>query len=110
MFVTLNGNDAFSKSAIWIQTFGSKISQGNTSSTDGYNANSGGVMIGADTKLAADFILGVNSGYSKTSISARNSYKSTDIETYQAGIYTGYDAKSYFLNTSLGLVLNNYSS
>lgn len=110
LFVTLNGNDAFSKSAVWIQTFGSKIAQGNTSSTDGYNANSGGVMIGADKKLAADFILGINSGYSKTSISARNSFKSTNIETYQAGIYTGYDAKSYFLNASLGLVINNYSS
>ncbi|MES2961799.1 MAG: autotransporter domain-containing protein [Pseudomonadota bacterium] len=109
-FITIKGDDAAAKSSAWIQTFGSKIAQGNTSSGDGYDANSGGVIIGADHNLTKNFILGVTAGYSKSSISARNAFKTTKIDTYQATIYTGYDAKSYFLNTSLGISLNDYYS
>ncbi|MES2961962.1 MAG: autotransporter domain-containing protein [Pseudomonadota bacterium] len=110
VFITLSGNEPSAKSAMWIQTFGSKIAQGNTSDGDGYNANSSGVMIGADHNFSKNFIVGLSSGYSKSSISARNAFKSTSIDTYQAMIYTGYDAKAYFLNTSLGIAVNNYNS
>lgn len=110
LFLTLKGDDAISKSSVWVQTFGSKTAQKNTSDGDGYNANSGGVVIGMDRKISKNFILGLNSGYSKSNIKATNSNKSTSIESYQAGIYTGYDAKSYFFNTSLGFSINNYNS
>jgi outer membrane autotransporter protein len=107
--MAFKGDDNLGK-AMWIQTFGSNISQNNTSSGDGYKANSGGVAIGIDQKLSNNFTLGLSSSYSQSRVKSNVASKSTLINTYQASIYTGYNAKSYFLNSSLGLSLNNYSS
>lgn len=107
--LALNGDEEFSKS-MWIQTFATAVKQGNTSSGDGFNSNSGGVLIGADAKISADLVLGVSTGYSKSNVNARNSSKNIAVDTYQASIYSGYNAQSFFLNTTLGMALNEYSS
>lgn len=107
--MAFKGDDALNK-AMWIQTFGSNINQTNSGSGDGYKANSIGLAIGFDQKLNKDFTLGLSSSYSQSTIKSNEAGKSTVIDTYQVSIYTGYDTKSYFLNSSVGFSLNNYNS
>lgn len=107
--MTFKGDDLLNK-AVWIQTFGSNINQGDTSSGKGYKANSGGLAVGIDQKINNGLTVGLSSSYSKSNIKSNEAGKSTEIETYQASIYTGYGSKSFFLNTTLGLSLNNYRS
>lgn len=107
LFANLKGDKA---SSLWVQTFGTTINQGNTSVGDGYNANSGGVAIGIDRKISNHTVIGMNTGYSNSRVKENNSGKRTDIDTYQIGLYSGYDAKSYFLNSAIGLTMNQYKS
>jgi outer membrane autotransporter protein len=107
--MAFNDDSAFSK-AMWIQTFGSNVDQKDMSSGEGYKSNSGGIAIGADTKLNKNFTIGLSSSYSQARVKSNAGNKSTEIDTYQFSLYSGYNAKSFFLNSSIGLSLNEYDS
>ncbi len=99
-----------SNKAIWVQTFNNNLNQGNTNLYDGYKANSQGVTFGTDYKFMPNLTLGLSSGISKSITKSSNENKSTDIDSYQFGIYNGYNSQKYFLNNTIGVALNNYNS
>ncbi len=104
------GGDKFSNKSAWLQTFGSALKQGNVSGLDGYNAKSGGVAIGFDCKLCTDFVLGVSAAYTQSNVVAKGASKNLQIDSYQANVYAGYNAKNYFVNSIVGFSINDYSS
>ncbi len=105
------GSQAEHDKSVWVQTFGTNISQRATANIEGYSANSGGIMVGIDCQKCNDgVVVGVSGGYSKSGVKSRDSNKRVNIDSYQGDIYTGYDSKSYFLNTMLGFAVNDYSS
>jgi len=104
-----SGDNSVDKN-IWVQQFGSSVDQGNMIGSEGYKSNSIGMAMGMDREISDVFILGFGGSYSKSKIKTRSGTKGTEIDTYQANIYSGYNFGKYFINSILGVALNEYSS
>ncbi len=98
------------RKSAWAQVFGSNINQENSVNSDGYNANSRGIIFGGDKKIDNNFILGISGSYTNSNIKSSNSLKQTNIASYQINTYGGYNFEKYFINSMLGFVLNEYKS
>lgn len=96
--------------AMWMQFMGASVKQGNTSSTDGYDAKSSGFAFGFDKEVKDDLILGVSGAYSHTNVDGRNSSKDLFIDSYQLSAYSGYTKNNLFLNAVIGAAFNEYKS
>ncbi len=99
-----------SAKSAWVQTFGSRIHQGNTASSNGYNATTQGLLIGFDKEIEDDLILGTSLSYVDSSINSIDNEKSTNLDSYQLNVYAAKDFSNYFVNAMLGIVYNKYSS
>ena len=108
--LALNDQSQTQDKSMWIQTFGNKVNQKNTSKSDGYNSNSGGVSVGFDCAKCFNFILGASASYAQSNVSEKSNNKNLNIDTYQFNIYSGHNTAKYFLNTSVGFAVNNYNS
>lgn len=96
--------------AIWSQVFGSNIKQGNNSISEGYDANSRGVIFGFDKKVDKDSYLGISGSYTNSDAKSRGKLKSTTIDSYQINIYHGKIFEKYFINNLIGFAWNEYKS
>jgi outer membrane autotransporter protein len=99
-----------SQKSVWIQTFGAKIHQGNTAISNGYSANTQGLLVGFDREVEDDLILGTSLSYVDSSIESIGKQKLTNLDSYQLNIYGAKDFSQYFVNTMLGFAYNKYSS
>lgn len=99
-----------SAKSAWVQTFGSRIHQGNTATSNGYNATTQGLLIGFDKEIEDDLILGTSLSYVDSSINSIDNEKSTNLDSYQLNVYGAKDFSNYFINAMLGVVYNKYSS
>ncbi|MES2677514.1 MAG: autotransporter domain-containing protein [Pseudomonadota bacterium] len=107
----LNGLfDAKAKNSFWSQAFGSNISQGNTSVSEGYNANLKGLAFGADKEISNDSYLGISASYANSNAKSRSALKQTTINSYQFNVYNGINFEKFFLNNFVGFVWNDYDS
>ena len=74
----------------WGQVFGQHANQGDRDGQSGYTANSYGIVLGFDTAMVNDSLLGVAFTYSRTKVDADNSSHTT-INNYQFSAYGQYD-------------------
>ena len=56
---------------LWIQSFGSQVKQSSTAQGDGYNANSAGLALGADTKISKDTLVGFSLSYANSNVKSQ---------------------------------------
>mgnify|MGYP000025186040 CR=1 FL=1 len=103
-------NSQSATQSVWAQTFGSKISQGNTAASQGYSANLRGFAFGADKEISDNSYLGVSFSYADSVVKSRGGLKNTTINPYQLSVYHGYNFDKFFLNTLAGFVWNDYKS
>lgn len=96
--------------SVWGQVFGSKISQGNTSASEGYSANLRGLAFGADKEISQNAYLGLSFSYANSSVKSRSALKHTSINSYQLNVYNGINFDKFFLNNFVGFVWNDYNS
>ena len=92
---------------IWGQAFNTDVKQGWRDNIAGYDSETTGIMVGADTEeLHSDAVVGVSIGYAKTSVEGDDANNaSTDIDSYQVAVYGDYDLDdNLFVSGSVGYV------
>ncbi len=102
--------DSRAENSFWSQAFGSNISQGNTSVSEGYSANLKGLAFGLDKEIFDDSYLGISVSYANSKIKSRSALKNTSINSYQLNVYNGINFEKFFLNNFVGFVWNDYDS
>ena len=94
---------------IWLKPFGSWASQDERNNIAGFDSNTYGLMVGADTALGDDSKrLGVAASYSATSVDSNSvtADQTADITAYQLSIYGSHeisDDTAFDFNIGLGL-------
>ncbi|MEM9668187.1 MAG: autotransporter domain-containing protein [Pseudomonadota bacterium] len=96
----------------WIQAFGRTADRdAESTSVSGYDADSFGVAIGADTKVGEKLTVGAAFNYANVSIDSEGpGLEETDIDTFQVSAYAGYDAGAAFVNGQIGYIFGNGDS
>lgn len=88
-----SGDLLFADRNIWLSPFGSWAEQENTDITSGYDADSYGLVLGADGNLGSNkYRLGAALAISQTDVEGKNSIarQSADADSYQAILYGNY--------------------
>lgn len=96
----------------WGQAFGGHASQDDRGGYDGYRANYGGLLIGADRLLNEQWTVGGAFSYANTSLDATGdtSGNRTRINAYGVLGYAGYTAGTWYANLSAGAMLQRYDT
>lgn len=104
--------EASPKWGVWGQAFGGHASQGTIDQVDGYSANYGGLLIGADRALDERWRAGGVFSYSNTLIdgSGNTSGSSTRVNAYGLLGYASYIADRWYANLSAGAVAQHYDT
>lgn len=100
--------------AVWLQGFGFVGDQDTVSGVAGYQATTGGVAIGADTRVGSDdnALVGAAFSYAQSTVDddAPNTGNSSDISSYLGTVYGSYVWDNAYLNGALVLGLNQYDT
>lgn len=103
--------DPMSSQHMWVQGFGSTVSQDDHKGNSGYDANSGGVSIGADTDMLVEGVTtGAAISYGHGTVDSNaSSNASTDIDSYIGTLYgSRVMDNGVFFNGQLGFGYNKY--
>jgi uncharacterized protein with beta-barrel porin domain len=104
-----SGDKAHNQSG-WAEVFGSATSQGNTSASNGYNAQTSGFAMGYDKQIDPQLVVGAGLVYANSRVKGSDDLKHTNINNYQLNLYSGHSFEKFFVNNVIGYGLNNYSS
>lgn len=98
--------------AAWGQAFGGHASQDARGDIDGYRANYGGLLIGADRELDDYWTVGGAFGYTNTRIdsSGDTDGNRTRINAYGLFGYAGYTGARWYANVSAGAIAQRYDT
>jgi outer membrane autotransporter protein len=91
----------------WLQGFGQTADQSIRNGIAGYEADSYGVAVGFDTSdLAQNWVLGLMFAYGNSDIDSKSVNRTTtDIDSYQLGLYSSYNFDSAtYLTGQLGYI------
>lgn len=97
---------------LFLQPFGSVLSQDRKDSIDGFNAYTGGFMFGGDVNANQNTRIGAAFGYNHTKVAAQGISTGTgsDINGYTASVYAHHTLKDYYIDALLGLGRNEYDA
>jgi outer membrane autotransporter protein len=100
--------------AVWLQGFGFIGDQDTVNGVAGYQATTGGVAIGADTRVGSDnnALVGAAFSYAQSTVDddAPNAGNSSSINSYLGTLYGSYVWDNAYLNGALVLGLNQYDT
>ncbi|WP_158602122.1 autotransporter outer membrane beta-barrel domain-containing protein, partial [Pararobbsia silviterrae] len=90
---------------VWGQAFGGHASQGQRGDTPGYNANYGGLLLGADKAIDDHWRVGGVFNYSNTQINDTDDTEgdSTEVNAYGLLGYASYTGQPWYVNVSGGV-------
>ncbi len=94
----------------WLQGFGQTADQSDRKGIAGYDADSYGVAVGFDTSdLAQNWVLGLMFAYGNSDIDSKSVNRTTtDIDSYQIGVYSSYNFDSAtYLTGQFGYIWMN---
>lgn len=97
---------------LWLQAFGGQSSQDKHAEYSGFDANTSGLTIGADTRLSSGWVVGSAFSYGRTDLSQQD-YRngdSSDIDTYQLTGYVGRDFGLWYIDGMLGYAQQKYQT
>lgn len=97
---------------IWAQVFGNDIDQDNRGGYTGYDANSYGLVIGADKEVENDITVGLAFTFANSDVDSKATFDtSTDIKSYQLSAYLSKQLKeNYFFESIFSYARNNNES
>ncbi|MDD5645430.1 MAG: autotransporter domain-containing protein, partial [bacterium] len=96
---------------IWVKGFGNYANQDKRDHIDGYTAWTGGTALGMDFLSAELLRIGFGGGYAFSKIdSKQQNIGDTDIHSYQAVLYGGYENGPFYLDTAGSFAYNRYES
>jgi outer membrane autotransporter protein len=96
------------RSGVWGQAFGTAADQDDRDGVRGYQSDTGGFALGADTMINDQMKLGASLAYANTSADSANG--EVDIDSYQGTVYGTYDMGQWFTNALLGFTEHNFDS
>ncbi len=104
--------DSFSQVNLWGQAFGGHASQDARDDVDGYSANYGGLLIGADKALNDKWRVGGVFQYAHTAINNSDSTSgdSTGVNGYGLIGYASFTGSPWYVNMSGAAVLQRYDT
>ena len=104
------GNVSGSNS-MWMKPFASFGDQSERKGIAGYDADTYGLAIGADTRINAKSIVGVSFSYADTDVDGKGAGRSrSDISSYQLTAYGDYTTKDYYIEGLVGYAYNDIDS
>lgn len=105
-----SGDQFYGDSHVWLKPFGSSIDQDDTSDASGYDANTDGLVIGADGTVSESTRIGVAVAYAKADVDGNSNAapNSADIDMFQLLGYGSHSLdQDMELNFQLGVGQNN---
>lgn len=93
---------------IWFKGYGSSLDQDRRDNVDGYDATTGGALLGFDELYWDNMRMGFGGGWGMADIDADANADQTDINTYQGSIYARYTPEPWYLDTSFTFAWNEY--
>jgi outer membrane autotransporter protein len=103
-----NAGSAGGSSSMWMKPFASFGDQGERKGVAGYDADTYGLAIGADTRLNAKSIVGVSFSYADTDVDGKGQSRSrSEISSYQITAYGDYTTKDWYVEALVGYAYND---
>lgn len=93
---TSSGDSVFERAAVWIQGLFNKSKRHDTARTEGFDADSSGVAVGAEKFVTDNFKIGLGYAYANTDIDGF--MRSTDVDTHSAILYGEYKPSQWYVN------------
>ena len=93
---TSSGDSVFERAAVWIQGLFNKSKRHDTARTEGFDADSSGVALGAEKFVTDNFKIGLGYAYANTDIDGF--MRSTDVDTHSAILYGEYKPSQWYVN------------
>jgi outer membrane autotransporter protein len=81
---------------VWMKPFAMTVNQDSENSVPGYDADIGGLVLGADDEISDGLRAGWSLGYARTNMDGNGGFnhQSLDIDTYQLGLYARKELES----------------
>lgn len=101
----VSSGEAADGAGFWLEAFGFRGEQKERSNIDGYQADTGGFVLGGDKAVGnGDSRVGAAFAYGSTGISGKGATTAnrTDIDSYQGILYGSYNAGAWYADASLG--------
>ncbi|CAN1514789.1 Outer membrane autotransporter barrel [Methylophilaceae bacterium] len=109
----VSSGEAADGAGFWLEAFGFRGDQKERSDVDGYQADTGGFVLGGDKVVGnGDARFGAAFAYGSTGISGKgaNTANRTDIDSYQGIFYGSYNAGAWYADASLGYGRHQYDT
>lgn len=86
------GDEAKRDSRVWLKPFGSWTSQDDRDGAIGYDADTYGLAVGADTEVTGNLRLGAAFAYSRSEVDGNSAaaLQTADVDTFQVALYGSY--------------------
>lgn len=97
----------------WMQGFGFKGDQNQRGGVDGYSANTGGFVFGADSAIGnGDLRIGAALAYGSTTVDGQGTTTAnrTNIDSYQGNVYGSWNAGTWYVDAALGYGQHQYKT
>jgi outer membrane autotransporter protein len=106
-----NAGSGSQSNSMWMKPFASFGLQSERKGIAGYDADTYGIAIGADTRLNAHSVMGLSFSYADTDVDGKGAGRSrTDISSYQLTAYGDYTAKDWYVEALVGYAYNEIDS
>ena len=104
----IKGEGCF-KNGFWIAPYGDLYDQNTVGELKGFDAKSGGVLAGYDRKILSHTYLGLDAGYSYSSLNWNRHRGNGEINSVYGGLYAFWFNNCCYFNASAYGVYNDYS-
>lgn len=103
----MSSGDERLNSSLWAKAVYTSSKQDGTSSQDGFDADTSGLVLGADKKISENTLLGLGYAYTKTDANIEN--KNVDIDGHSFFVYGSYKPNNWYINALASYGYNEYS-
>lgn len=107
----VSSGDEDALNGVWVRAFGNTATFDNDGGLKGYDANTAGIAVGADTALDDTTILGVGLTYANSTIESNNTNKDTDAASYNLMVYGSKElGDNNYVDGFVSAGMNNYET
>lgn len=106
-----NAGSGSQSNSMWMKPFASFGDQGVRKGIAGYDSDTYGIAVGADTRINAHSVVGLSFSYADTDVDGKGAGRSrTDISSYQLTAYADYTEKNWYFEGLVGYAYNDMDS
>ncbi len=95
------------KLSVWSRGIGVFSSNSGDGDHAGFDRTTAGGLAGADMLVTPNLRVGATFGYARTDVTGKEGAGNEMVDTYYAGMYTGLSLNDWFVDSNVGVALNN---